>query len=126
MSNEHQTYGGGGNPATLQAFKNRACSLPYYDPGFELPTPEEIKALLKLTGWSQKQTALITGVNWNSKGSTSVRRWKAPRESDSHRQINYAAWRLMLLAAKVVSVDDSLPSEQELMRVADNKADYKK
>lgn len=109
MSEPRAIYGQEVTPASLDAFKNRPCSLPYCHPDYRPPTPEEVTALIKLAGWSQRETALITGVNYNpKKGSTIVRRWRAPEESAEHRAIPYAAWRLLLEQAGVVTVDEAI------------------
>jgi hypothetical protein len=99
---------------SLEAFRNRPCALPFYDPGYEPPTPGEVDALIKLAGWSQNQAAKITGVTYNpKKGSTTIRKWRTRVESREHRAIPYAAWRLMLVTAGLVTteVPTNLPSE---------------
>ncbi|MCW9024070.1 MAG: hypothetical protein OQK73_05255 [Gammaproteobacteria bacterium] len=108
MNEPHAKYGKAGVvPASLTAFKNRPCALPYCHPDYVPPTPEEVAALTELAGWSQRETALIVGVNYNpKKGSTTVRKWKAPVSSPEHRAIPFAAWWLLLEAAGVVTTDD--------------------
>jgi len=108
MTQEHPTYGANrGAPETLQAFRNRACSLPASHPDYCPPTPAELDALIKIMGWSQNDVARITGVNYDpKKGSPTVRRWKAPVDKKDHRDIPYAAWRLLLLHSGAVSIDD--------------------
>lgn len=91
-----------GQPARLEAFKQKPCSLPFSDPGYIPPTPEEVDALIKLAGLSQRQTAQITGVRYDDKGSSAVRKWRASTDKTYHRAISYAAWRLLLLEAGVV------------------------
>lgn len=83
---------------------NRRCALPYADPDYQRPTVDEIRDLIRITGWSQSDVARLVGVNFNpKKGSTTVRKWKAPDSSPDHRTIPYSAWRLMLIEAGVVS-----------------------
>ena len=81
----------------------------YSDDRYVHPTPQEVDALIKMTGWKQVQVALLTGVNYTvEKGSPTLRRWKvATRETST---IPYSSWRLMLLAAGVVSIDDDIDS----------------
>ncbi len=92
-------------PASLDAFRNRACALPLADPNYQRPTPEELSALIKIMGWSQNDVAELVGVNYDPKrGSSTVRRWKAPVEKPDHRDIPNAAWRLLLLHSGIVGI----------------------
>lgn len=110
MQNEYMPYAAGDVlPQKLAAFRNRPCALPYSNQGYVAPSPEEISQLIKLAGWSQNDCARLTGVSYNpKKGSPTVRRWKAPVGTSGHRDIPYAAWRLLLLYAGVVGVDEAL------------------
>lgn len=110
MQDNFTNYSPGGVlPQTLDAFRNRPCSLPYTNEYYTPPTTDEVGQLIKLAGWSQNDTARLVGVSFNpEKGSLTVRRWKMPIASDNHRDIPYAAWRLLLLHAGVVKVDDAL------------------
>jgi len=92
-------------PASLDAFRKRACSLPLGDGNYRAPTPEELAALITLMGWSQNDVAKLVGVNYDpKKGSSTVRRWKAPIEKLDHRDIPNAAWRLLLLHSGIVAI----------------------
>ncbi len=105
MSEELRPYGNV-DTVTRSAFKQRRCTLPIFHPEYIPPTPEEIQALITLGGWSQVQVAKLVGVGYKpNKGSTTVRRWRSPVDSPSYRQIPYAAWRLLLCYAHVVSID---------------------
>lgn len=98
-----------GAPASLAVFKGRRCARPYSDPSYSLPSPVEVDALIKLMGWSQSDVAKLLGVTYNpKKGSSTVRKWRADPSSKDYRQIPYSAWRLLLLYAGVVSLDDGL------------------
>lgn len=110
MSEQRGTYNVGATaPATLMAFKQRRCVLPYAHPDYQPPTPEEVDALVKLAGWSQNDAAKLTGVTYNpKKGSSTIRKWRANSHSTDYREIPYSAWRLFLLYAGVVSVADDL------------------
>jgi hypothetical protein len=108
MQDEYTNYAAGDVlPQTLEAFRNRACTLPYSHPHYEPPSTEEVGQLIKLAGWSQNDCAKITGVSYNDKkGSSTVRRWKTS-SPNNHRDIPYSAWRLLLLHADIVTVDDA-------------------
>lgn len=111
MSNDVPVYSAGvAAPQTLAAFRNRASARPYADSEYKPPTPDEVRALIQCAGWSQTEAAKIVGASITpGKGSTTIRRWKAPSGSRDARDIPYAAWRLMLLAAGVVSsMEDDL------------------
>lgn len=100
---------GGSLPISLEAFRNRPCALPFSHAAYVPPTPEEVNRLIKLVGWSQSVTAKLVGVNYvPKKGSSTIRKWQASVEKDDYREIPYSAWRLMLLYAGVVSIDDGL------------------
>lgn len=100
---------GGSLPKSFDAFRNRPCALPFSLAAYMPPTPEEVARLIELAGWSQSVTAKLVGVNYNpKKGSSTVRKWRASVEKDDYREIPYSAWRLMLLYAGVVSIDDGL------------------
>lgn len=105
--------------ASLAEFKNRPCALPFSDPSYRPPTPEEVDALIRLSGWSQNQTAKITGAAYNpKKGSTTVRKWRTAVDSPEHRDIPYAAWRLLLINAGVATEKDT---QRQLHQVAEGK-----
>lgn len=108
MSEERGTYGPAGTPQTIEAFQNRPCSLPAWHPDYKPPEPEEVDALIKAAGWSQRIAAMIVGVAWSKKGSEAIRRWRTKKGDPEHRQIPYSAWRLMLEYAGVVTVEDGL------------------
>jgi len=110
MSEEKATYHTGSVlPTSLDAFHQYPCALPYTDEGYQPPGPGEVAQLIKLTGWSQNDAAKIVGVTWNAKkGASTIRKWKTDMSKDNYRPIPYAAWRLMLLCAGVVTVDESL------------------
>lgn len=110
MSNEIPLYDtGGAVPQTIAAFRNRPCSRPFADAGYRPPTPEEVRALIKLGAWSQTDAARLVGANVTpGKGSTTIRKWQTKKDAREARAIPYAAWRLLLLAAGVVTIDDDV------------------
>ena len=104
MSENTVLYGGQGSPLTIEAFKNRPCGLGIEHPDFIQPTPQEIRALRKLMGFSQVQLAKLTGVSWNTKGASSVRKWETLEGKES-KPISIARWQLMLIKAGIVTVE---------------------
>ena len=64
-----------------------ATLLPYGDPGYREPTPEDIRLALHLGGLTGSQTGALLGVD----GRT-VRRW-----TGGERDMPYSAWRLLLI-----------------------------
>lgn len=96
-----------GTPVTVEAFKNRPCALPKENEGYIAPTPQEVKSLRQLLKLSQRGLAKLLGVSYSDeKGSPTVRKWETGEDKASHRAINYASWRLMLLTAEVIKEDD--------------------
>jgi hypothetical protein len=103
MSEVSASYSVAGKPMiTLEAFRGLPCSLLFADPGYSRPTPGEVDALIRAAGWSQNDAARIVGVSFGDKGSTTIRKWRAPLQSAEYREIPYSAWRLMLIYAGVV------------------------
>ncbi len=76
--------------------------LPFSDPEYQPPTWEDMRALMLLQGWTGSDVALITGVQ----GRT-VRKWASPPNTSNHTQIPYAAWRLLLLEARLASSQEA-------------------
>lgn len=72
--------------------------LPYADPGYRPPAPDEIRAVMQLLGTTAEQLAGLVGV----KDGRAVRRWLAPSTAKTHAQIDYAIWRLMLLEVGLI------------------------
>ena len=100
---------GGVVPGSLEALKNRPCVLPYSHENYRPPTPIEVKALVKLAGWSQNDAAKLVGVSYNpKKGSTTIRKWQAKVDSPEYREISYAAWRHLLACAGVVTIEEDV------------------
>lgn len=109
MTDTHAGYGSNALPQTLQAFKNRPCAMPFTNDSYVPPEPEEVAQLIHLAGWSQNTAAKIVGVKWSTdKGSSTIRKWKSDKAKKDHREIPYSAWRLMLLYAGVVVVDEEV------------------
>lgn len=104
MSENKACYYGQGVALTIEAFKNRACGLGIEHPDFIQPTPEEVKSLRILLGFSQVDLAKLTGVSWNQKGASSVRKWETI-EGNEKRSISPSAWQLMLIKAGLIVIE---------------------
>lgn len=76
-------------PATLYLYNN---------PAYQVPEPEDVRAVIQILDLTADQVADLVGV----KDGRAVRRWLAPPASKTHAKIDYAAWRLMLLQAGLV------------------------
>lgn len=93
---------------TLKALRELPCCLPFSHPDYEPPSPEQVDALIRVMGWSQSDAARIVGVACDAKkGSTTLRKWRASRDSAEHREIPYAAWRLLLIHAEIARENGS-------------------
>lgn len=69
------------------------CRLPFKDPRYTPPRPEEIREALRLGGFSGTQAAVFLGVSsTEKKGSRTVRKW-----TGGEAAIPYSAWRLLLI-----------------------------
>lgn len=95
-ANTRRHKGAGLDPA-LQLAGDTLCL--YADPGYRPPSPEEVRAVMTLLGMTAEELALLVGV----KNGRAVRRWLAPPTANSHAQIDYAIWRLMLLEAGLIA-----------------------
>ncbi len=107
-----------GTAITIEAFKSRPCALPKTDPDYQHPTPEEVKSLRNLINLGQMGLAKFVGVCYQEKkgASTIVRRWEFPDDHPDSRTIDYAQWRLMLVAAGIVKMDEIEAEIQALQR----------
>ena len=68
---------------------NPAAMLPFYNPEYQVPSSDEIRALLKSQGWTGARAAAIVGVD-----SRTIRRW-----TGGESPIPYSCWRLLLINA---------------------------
>ncbi len=91
MTEERATYRVGN--AGAKDIRETAL-LPFADPGYTKPTPDEIRAALSMAGLSGNGAAQLLGLSSGRK----VRAWTSG-ESD----MPYSAWRLLLQAAGLVS-----------------------
>lgn len=93
-------YGAGENSLIL-----RDETLNKFDNGFEQPTPQEVRALIRYLGLTGSQVADFVGI----KNNRTVRKWQETKEEREDGEINrnkndipYAAWRLLLLRGGLV------------------------
>lgn len=88
---------------TIASFKKRPCGLGIEHPDFLLPTPQEIKILRLLLGFTQIDTAKVTGVKWTVKGSSAVQKWETTQGKEM-RSISASAWQILLAKAGLVFI----------------------
>jgi DNA-binding transcriptional regulator YiaG len=93
---------------TVEAFRNRPCSRLPDEEGYIPPTHSDVKALRSLTELSQTKCARLTGVSYNHKGSTTVRKWETDESKEDHRSVHPSSFLLMLYAAGVRDFDTDL------------------
>ncbi|HGF7521727.1 TPA: hypothetical protein AB5A43_003171 [Vibrio cholerae] len=108
MSEDYKIYLVGSAPTTKEAFKNRPCTLPLSHPDFVIPTPQEVKALRMILGFSQAELGRFAGKKVTSKGCSQVRKWETSQQSDEHRVIDLGIWRMMLYSAGISKVSDDI------------------
>jgi hypothetical protein len=72
--------------------------LAYDDPAYLAPSPSDVRAVIDMLGLTADQVAALVGM----KDGRAVRRWLASEGSKTHAQIDYAAWRLLLIEAGLV------------------------
>lgn len=103
MSEQQPTYGAPERvPQSLEAFKNLPCTKRY--PEWTAPEPEQIKALIALSGMNRREWANLLGVTYSEKhGSTTLRKWCMNKTANDFREIPYSTWRLMLIYAGVIN-----------------------
>ena len=77
-----------------------ATLMVYNDPEYCAPTPADVRAVIELLDLTADQVAALVGM----KDGRAVRRWLASLDSKTHAQIDYAAWRLLLIEAGLVKV----------------------
>jgi hypothetical protein len=74
--------------------------LAYDNPAYCAPTPADVRAVIDMLGLTADQVAALVGM----KDGRAVRRWLASQDSKTHAQIDYAAWRLLLIEAGLVGL----------------------
>jgi hypothetical protein len=92
--------------AHIDSFRARNCIKPNNHELFKHPSALDIKELIDIAGWQHKEVASICGVTFDEKkGSSTVRKWCSTSDKES-RSIPYTAWRLLLLKANLISLND--------------------
>ncbi len=84
----------------------------YTDHGFQAPTPDDVRAVVKILDLTADQVAGLVGV----KDGRAVRRWLAPATSKTHARIDYATWRLLLLESGLVRLQKRRPQSDKSLR----------
>ena len=103
MSEKKAMYNSMSTPLTINAFRNRGCGLGIESEHYVHPTPQEVKELRKLIGFSNIELAKFTGSFFsNEKGSSTVRKWE--NGSGDASCITKSTWQLMLIKAGLVSI----------------------
>lgn len=102
---------------TFEAFKNRPCTLPACHPGYVAPTPEEIKSLRHLIGFSQTDLGTLGNKSISAKGCSAVRKWESAMSSSEHRNMDYSLWRQMLYVAGIASIEDDIKALKEFKNI---------
>jgi hypothetical protein len=79
-----------------------SCLRSFDDPQYTQPLPSEVKTLIQQLDMSGNQVALFVGV---ATGRT-VRKWQADINTQNNNHIPYAAWRLLLIRAGLITLED--------------------
>jgi hypothetical protein len=114
---ENKVHYSSATAITVEAFRNRPCSLPLSHPGYVPPTPAEVRALRNILGFSQARLGLLLGKRYNKKGCKAVRRWETNVNSKEYTPMNYCAWQLMLLSAEVIFLDQFVDASSQYKNV---------
>lgn len=94
--------------ATVSDFDGLPCTFNWTHSDFEPPTPIEIDAVQKLLNYNTRQVGKLTGVTYGPKGCEALRTWKLSATDAQQKNILYSNWRLMLIAAGIVTRKDLL------------------
>lgn len=81
-----------------QVDPNENTLLLYTDICYEPPSVTDLRSVIRKLGLSGSEVASRVGVSPDN-----VRKWQATRDSPNHKQIPYAAWRLLLIEAGLVA-----------------------
>ncbi|WP_370164393.1 helix-turn-helix domain-containing protein [Marisediminitalea sp.] len=83
-------------------FNEKPCCKLFGDEKYQPPTVEELKTLLEMNNWTQRDVSILVGVSLST-----VKKWSLSENSSGHRNIPYSAWRLLLIyAGKIYSKED--------------------
>jgi hypothetical protein len=84
----------------------------YTHPAYQVPEPEDVRAVIQILDLTADQVAGLVGV----KDGRAVRRWLAPPASKTHAKIDYATWRLLLLEAGLVRLKKRRAKSEKPLR----------
>lgn len=121
MSEQQPIYAASSRtPTTLEGFKNLPCTKPFGE--WIPPEPEQVKALIELSGLNRRQWAALLGITYSEKhGSTTIRKWCMLKTAKDYREIPYSTWRLMLIYAGVVCHESDIIAASSFgQRAAEN------
>lgn len=89
MSEDHAIYKVDGTPPEIRP----AALLKFDDPGYQPPTPADVRALKAASGLTGRELCILVGIE----DQRTWRRWSQDSDAPGSRQIPYSAWRLLLL-----------------------------
>tara|TARA_B100001540_G_scaffold145197_1_gene128741 strand:+ start:1418 stop:1741 length:324 start_codon:yes stop_codon:yes gene_type:complete len=72
--------------------------LRYADPEYQAPTPQDVRTLKTISGMTGRELCALVGME----DHRTWRRWSQEPDQAGHRQIPYAAWRLLVLELGLV------------------------
>ena len=104
----------------IEEFKKRPCVLSKFHPDYIPPTNEEVRDVRKFLGFSQAQLGYFSGMVFNKKGCKAVVRWEADSSKKNSNSIDYAVWRLMLLAAGIKTIEDFISESESYKSLLNN------
>lgn len=121
MSENTPTYGNPSRtPEALDAFKNLPCSNHFES--WQAPEPEQVAALISLSGMNRRQWASLLGVSYSEKhGSSTIRKWCMRKEAKDFREVPFSTWRLMLIYAGVIKPENDVLAVASASRKASDK-----
>lgn len=77
----------------LTTFLRRPSLKSFSDPGYETPTPQDLRFVIDEHGLSHETAAGIMGVSWElGAGSTTLTSWLS-----GDNPVHYASWRLLMV-----------------------------
>lgn len=80
----------------------QSCLRSFDDPQYTQPLPSEVRTLIQKLDMSGNQVALYLGV---VSGRT-IRKWQTNADTQNNNHIPYAAWRLLLIRAGLITLED--------------------
>ena len=97
----------------IEEFKKRPCVLSKFHPDYVPPTNEEVREVRSILGFSQARLGYFAGMIFNKKGCKAVIRWEANSHKKNSNTIDYAVWRLMLLAAGIKTIEEFVSESED-------------